>query len=89
MDFEPQYTPEQEEFRQEVKAWMKENMPPGIVHPADPIDLTENSTNCGANLVADWEPKAGSGPHQLQNTAAVDWTWITRSYWKKRRKPPV
>ena len=41
MDFEPQYTPEQEEFRQEVKAWMKENMPEGIVHPADPIDLTE------------------------------------------------
>ena len=41
MDFEPQYTPEQEEFRQEVKSWMKENMPPGIVHPADPIDLTE------------------------------------------------
>ena len=41
MDFEPRYTPEQEEFRQEVKAWMKENMPPGIVHPADPIDLTE------------------------------------------------
>ncbi len=22
MDFEPRYTPEQEEFRQEVKAWM-------------------------------------------------------------------
>ena len=41
MDFEPKYTPEQEEFRQEVKVWMKENMPPGIVHPADPIDLTE------------------------------------------------
>ena len=41
MDFEPQYTPEQEEFRQEVKAWMKDNIPSGIVHPADPIDLTE------------------------------------------------
>ena len=41
MDFEPQYTPEQEEFRQEVKAWMKDNVPSGIVHPADPIDLTE------------------------------------------------
>ncbi|MCI0810939.1 MAG: acyl-CoA dehydrogenase family protein, partial [Chloroflexi bacterium] len=41
MDFEPRYTPEQEEFRQEVKAWMKDNVPSGIVHPADPIDLTE------------------------------------------------
>ncbi len=41
MDFEPTYTQEQEEFRQEVKAWLKENVPTGITHPADPIDLTE------------------------------------------------
>ena len=40
MDFEPRYTPEQEQFRQQVKAWLKENVPAGIVHPADPIDLT-------------------------------------------------
>ena len=41
MDFEPRYTPEQEEFRQEVRAWMKDNVPSGITHPADPADLTE------------------------------------------------
>ena len=41
MDFEPSYTPEQEEFRREVKAWLKGNVPSGIVQPADPIDLTE------------------------------------------------
>ena len=40
MDFEPRYTPEQEEFRREVNVWLKENVPAGIVHPADPIDLT-------------------------------------------------
>ena len=36
MDFEPRYTPEQEEFRREVNVWLKENVPAGIVHPADP-----------------------------------------------------
>ena len=41
MDFEPSYTSDQEEFRREVKAWLKDNVPPGIVQPADPIDLTE------------------------------------------------
>ena len=41
MDFETTYTPEQEEFRREVQDWLKDNMPEGIVHPADPIDLSE------------------------------------------------
>ena len=41
MDFEPRYTQEQEEFRQQVRAWLKENVPQGIEHPADAIDLTE------------------------------------------------
>ena len=40
MDFEPRYTPEQEEFRREVNAWLKEHVPGGIEHPADPADLT-------------------------------------------------
>ena len=40
MDFEPTYTGEQEKFRLEVRAWLAENLPSGIVHPADPIDLT-------------------------------------------------
>ena len=40
MDFEPTYTEEQEQFRQEVRRWLKQNMPEGIVHPADSIDLT-------------------------------------------------
>ncbi len=40
MDFEPSYTPEQQAFRREVNAWLKNNVPEGIVHPADPADLT-------------------------------------------------
>ncbi len=40
MDFEPTYTPEQEEFRREVNAWLKEHVPGGMEHPADPVDLT-------------------------------------------------
>ena len=40
MDFEPTYTPEQEEFRGEVSAWLKEHVPGGMEHPADPADLT-------------------------------------------------
>ena len=40
MDFEPRYTPEQEEFRREVSAWLKDNVPVGMEHPADPADLT-------------------------------------------------
>ena len=40
MDFEPSYSEEQERFRAEVRAWLKENLPSGITHPADPADLT-------------------------------------------------
>ena len=40
MDFEPTYTPEQEAFRREVNAWLKEHVPAGVEHPADPADLT-------------------------------------------------
>lgn len=45
MDFETTYTPEQEAFRREVRDWLKDNMPEGIVHPADPIDLSEDQYN--------------------------------------------
>ena len=40
MDFEPRYTAEQEAFRTEVREWLAENIPSGIEHPADSIDLT-------------------------------------------------
>ena len=40
MDFEPTYTEEQEEFRLEAREWLKQNVPSGIVHPADSGDLT-------------------------------------------------
>ena len=40
MDFEPRYTPEQEEFRREVNAWLNDNVPDGVGNPADPADLT-------------------------------------------------
>jgi alkylation response protein AidB-like acyl-CoA dehydrogenase len=40
MDFEPTYTKEQDEFRQEVRKWFKGNVSSDIVHPADSADLT-------------------------------------------------
>jgi hypothetical protein len=40
MDFEPRYTQEQEEFRQQVHRRLKTNLPPNIVHPADSAGLT-------------------------------------------------
>ena len=40
MDFEPTYTAEQEAFRTEVQDWLSSNIPGGIQHPADSIDLT-------------------------------------------------
>ena len=40
MDFEPRYSPEQEQFRQEVRAWLDENVPPGLARPANSEDIT-------------------------------------------------
>ena len=40
MDFEPTRTPEQEQFRKEVKAWMADHVPNDMEQPADPIDLS-------------------------------------------------
>ncbi len=40
MDFEPRYTQEQEDFRQEVRDWLAGNLPPDIEHTPDPIDLS-------------------------------------------------
>ena len=40
MDFEPQYTTEQQEFREEVRTWLEANLPVDLGEPADPIDLT-------------------------------------------------
>ena len=40
MEFEPKYTEEQEDFRQEVRHWLRDNVPPSIVHPVDSSDLT-------------------------------------------------
>lgn len=45
MDFdvevkEIEYTPEQEEFAREVRAWLDENVPKDLVHPRDPTKAT-------------------------------------------------
>ena len=40
MDFEPRYTQEQEDFRQEVREWLQGNVPQNIGHPVDSADLT-------------------------------------------------
>ncbi len=40
MDFEPTYSSEQQQFRKEVRTWLEENVPDGIVEPADSISIS-------------------------------------------------
>jgi alkylation response protein AidB-like acyl-CoA dehydrogenase len=46
MDFDLDYTEEQEEFRKEVRAWLEENIP-RIELPPDPADLTDEHYEVG------------------------------------------
>ena len=39
MDFALPYTPEQEEFRKEVRAWLEENVPEEMQEPVRPEEL--------------------------------------------------
>lgn len=41
MDFKYHYTQEQQEFRQEVRTWLEENIPEDMKAPVDRLDLTE------------------------------------------------
>ena len=41
MDFAYTYTKEQEEFRQEVRTWLEENIPEKMKAPVDRLDLSE------------------------------------------------
>jgi alkylation response protein AidB-like acyl-CoA dehydrogenase len=40
MDFTLPYSEEQEQFRQEVSSWLKENIPEEMKDPIDPRDFT-------------------------------------------------
>ncbi len=40
MDFDVHFTKESEEFRKEVRAWLKENVPADLEWPIDPYDVT-------------------------------------------------
>ena len=41
MDFDYQYSEEQETFRVEVRAWLEENVPDDMAEPVDRNDLTD------------------------------------------------
>ena len=41
MDFEYQYSEEQETFRREVRAWLDQNVPDDMTEPVDRNDLTD------------------------------------------------
>ena len=40
MDFDVHFTKEDEEFRKEVRAWLKENIPDDLEWPVEPYDVT-------------------------------------------------
>ena len=52
MDFEyrPNYTPELEEFRKEVRTWMEETIPPEIKAPVDSEDMPDDLYEFGVQL---------------------------------------
>ena len=77
MDFEPRYTPEQEQFRREVRQWLEENVPQDIVHPADPADLTWEQYQMRRDLGRKLGARAGSGPPLRRSSAGVGWKWTT------------
>ena len=41
MDFAYTYTKEQEEFRQEVRTWLEDNIPEDMKAPVDRLDLSD------------------------------------------------
>lgn len=42
MDFALPYTPEQEEFRREVRTWLEENVPEEMKEPVDGRDFSKD-----------------------------------------------
>ncbi len=50
MDFEFYYTQEQEEFRKEVRAWLKENVPPDLHEAVDPLDTPHETFRRGIDF---------------------------------------
>ena len=50
MDFEYHYTAEQERFREEIRTWFEENIPPDIKQPIDPEELTDELSQFARQL---------------------------------------
>ena len=79
MDFEVTYTPEQEAFRAEARAWLAANIPEGLEQPVDPGHLSleqyqhlrELGRRLGAKgwLYPTYPKEYGGG--ELSDT----WTW--------------
>lgn len=63
MDFEPQYTPEQEAFRKEVAAWMEANVPKDLESTADAANLPKEQ----------WEKRREIG----KRLGSKGWLWPT------------
>ena len=85
MDFEPTYTPEQEEFRGEVSAWLREHVPTGVEHPADPADLTWEQYQLRRELGRKLGDKGWLWPTAPKpSTAAAAWT--STAPWSSRRR---
>jgi alkylation response protein AidB-like acyl-CoA dehydrogenase len=62
MDFVHHYTPKQESFRAEVRAWLDENVPDTMTDPMDPNDLTPEQYAFGRELAKKLAKKGWLAP---------------------------
>ena len=55
MDFSLEYTEEQEEFAKEVREWLDENVPEGMIYTRDPHKTFVHNHHIGHNQLPFYE----------------------------------
>ena len=72
MDFDYQYSEEQETFRREVRAWLEENVPDDMAEPVDRNDLTDEQYAFARDWTGGWLKRAGCRQPCPRSTAEGD-----------------